>query len=459
MAMTQILIVDDELAIRQILASSLAKQGYVIEDVGSGEEAIAALNRGDFDIVICDIKMPGMSGIDVMRQAHESGIDSTFLLMTAFASVDTVIEGMKLGAFDYLVKPVRTEELLHQLSQIIDMRGLRSENRILRSIVLGDQVKRCKLISPAMQEIDRLVQKVAVTDGTVLVTGESGTGKGIVARCIHQKSLRATAPFIPVNCGSIPENLLESELFGHIKGSFTGADKTTRGLFAEADKGTIFLDEIGELPLQLQVKLLHVIEERDFRPVGSEKIKHADVRIIAATNRDLTKMVEAGEFRKDLYFRLNMIHIQIPPLRKRREDIKSLLHFFLERGADQYATGRHLSIEPEAEGILLNYDLPGNVRELENIIARALIMADTDKITVADLPTQITRADSLGYSDDAIASGDSLREKVRTYEYNLIQHAIKVAGGDRREAAKKLGIGTSTLYRKIEEYELQKTNG
>ncbi|MCK5092111.1 MAG: sigma-54-dependent Fis family transcriptional regulator, partial [Gammaproteobacteria bacterium] len=241
---TQILIVDDELAIRQVLAANLAKEGYAVEDVGSGEEAMGRLDSGDIDIVISDIKMPGMSGIDLMKQAHDAGIESTFLLMTAFASVDTAIEAMKLGAFDYMIKPVRTEEVVHQLQQITDLRGLRSENRLLRSIVLGEQDTHCALVSPVMQEIDRIIAKVAVTDGTVLITGASGTGKGIVARNIHKQSLRVNGPFIPVNCGSIPENLMESEFFGHTKGAFTGADKTTKGLFAEADKGTIFLDEI-----------------------------------------------------------------------------------------------------------------------------------------------------------------------------------------------------------------------
>lgn len=454
MTKIQILIVDDELAIRQVIASNLRKHGYATEDVGSGEEALEKLQSGEFEIVICDIKMPGMSGIDVMTRAQELGIESTFLLMTAFASVDTVIESMKRGAFDYLIKPVRTEELLHQLQQISDMRGLRSENRVLRSIVLGEQITHCALNSPAMQDIERLISKVAATDSTVLVTGESGTGKGIVARRIHKLSLRAGAPFIPVNCGSIPENLLESECFGHVKGAYTGADRTTKGLFLEADKGTIFLDEIGELSLPLQVKLLHVIEEHKFRPVGSEKVKHVDVRIIGATNRDLSKMVEEGSFREDLYFRLNMIHIEIPPIRERHEDIESFIRFFLKHDADQYAAGKDISIDPEAESVLLNHRWPGNVRELENVIARALILTDNEQITVADLPPQITRENASENTNIAVATNGSLRNKVRTYEYNLIQQAIKQSDGDRREAAEKLGIGVSTLYRKIDDYEL-----
>lgn len=451
----QILIVDDELAIRQVLSASLMKKGYAVEHIGSGEEAIDRLSGGDIDIVVCDINMPGLSGIDVMRKTQEAGIDTTFLLMTAFASVDTAIKAMRLGAFDYLVKPVSTEEVLHQLKQITDMRGLRSENRLLRSIVLWEKDTRCTLASSAMRRIERIVSKVAATDGTVLITGESGTGKGVVARCIHRQSPRAGAPFIPVNCGAIPDNLMESHFFGHVKGAFTGADKTTRGFFAEADKGTIFLDEIGELPLPLQVKLLHVIEDREFRPVGSEKVKRVDVRIIAATNRNLETMIKAGQFREDLYFRLNLVHIAIPPLRERREDIRSFIRFFLEHDANQYAPGRRLSIEPEAEEILMAYDWPGNVREVENIIARALILSDGERITAADLPVQIARAVSTGNLSASVAAGGSFHGKVRAYEYCLIQQAIEEADGDRRAASEKLGISLTTLYRKIEEFKRQ----
>jgi len=451
MAAVQILIIDDELAIRQVLASNLRKEGYIAEAVGSGDEALDRLSKGDIDIAICDIKMPGLSGIEVMHKAHEAGIETTFLLMTAYASIDTAVEAMKLGAFDYMLKPVHTEEVLHQVRQISQMRGLRDENRLLRSIVLRDKEDRCQLESASMQAIDRMVAKVATTDSTVLITGESGTGKGELARRIHRHSLRTTGPFIPVNCGSIPENLVEAELFGHTKGAFTGADKAKKGLFAEADKGTIFLDEIGELPLHLQVKLLHVIEDKEFRPVGGGQVNRVDVRIIAATNRDLAEMVSAGKFREDLYFRLNVFHIHIPPLRERREDIGKLLHFFLDRDAPRLSGGRRLSIEPEAEAMLAVYDWPGNVREVDNVIARTLILADGEQITVADLPSHMTRMALGGDVSHSASHGTSLRELVRTYEYNVICQAVEDAGGDRRAAAQKLGIGLSTLYRKLEE--------
>lgn len=442
----QILVVDDERAIHQVLAAKLRKNGYLVEEACGGDEALEHLRGGDFEVVICDINMPGMNGVEVMRKAQELGIDATFLLMTAFASVDTAVEAMKLGAFDYLVKPVNPEELLHQVGQITDMRGLRSENRLLRSMVLGDQGSRCQLTSSAMQEIKRLVDKVAVTNSTVLITGESGTGKGVLARNIHWHSLRAAAPLIPVNCGAIPADLMESELFGHVKGAFTGANKITKGLFAAADKGTIFLDEIGELPLALQVKLLHVIEDQEIRPLGSDKTRRVDVRIIAATNRDLEAMVTSGEFREDLFFRLNMIHIAVPPLRERREDIRSLIRFYLARCGGQ---GRQLSIDQEAEAILMAYDWPGNAREVENVIGRAMILSDGERIATGDLPSQITRA--VPSAGAGTPGGGTLCEKVQLYEYRVIQQTIKETGGDRRAAAERLGIGLSTLYRKLDE--------
>ncbi len=448
----RILIIDDELAIRQVLAAELRREDYTVDDVGDGETALEYLLTDEIDIAICDVRMPGISGVDVLRKVREAGIDTSFLLMTAFASVDTAIESMKLGAFDYLVKPVRSEEVLHQIRQIADMRGLRDENRRLRQIVLGDQKDRCQLMSEAIQKIEHLVSRVASTNSTVLITGESGTGKSIIARKIHRLSPRGNGPFIPVNCGSIPENLLESEFFGHTKGAFTGADRAKKGLFAEANGGTLLLDEIGELPLPLQVKLLHVLEDKTFRPVGGGAEQKANVRIIAATNRDISSMVETGEFREDLFFRLNVFQIHIPPLRERRKDISTLVHFFIKSNAAQFGRNRTMSIEPEAEAILTAYDWPGNIREVENIIARALILADGEEITIADLPAHITPKNM---SDEILSRGQEipLRESVRTFEYNLITKTIDDMGGDRRVAARRLGIGLSTLYRKIEEFE------
>jgi two-component system, NtrC family, response regulator AtoC len=354
--------------------------------------------------------------------------------------------------------------VLHRLIKAGDLRGLKAENNVLRRLVLGTKEENFSFTSPAMRELDRLVAKVAPTDSTVLITGESGTGKGVIARQIHQQSGRADAPFIPVNCGAIPENLMESELFGHVKGSFTGADKARKGLFLEADKGTIFLDEIGELPLQLQVKLLHVIEEKTVRPVGSEQAKRADVRIVAATNRDLQQMVSEGRFREDLYFRLSVFHVHAPPLRERRQDVPELVRFLLQRGARRMNQTHPITLDPEVEDILGSYDWPGNVREMENVVDRALILADEGRITCADLPPQIARTVPTGVRSIVLPadSSENLRDQVRRFESSVIYKAIGDAEGDRRAAAQKLGIGLSSLYRKLEEYEafgLVKENG
>jgi two-component system response regulator AtoC len=448
----QLLVIDDEPAIRQVVAAQLRKAGHSVEQAGDAEQALERLSRGDIDIALSDIKLPNMSGIDLLRQARLAGIDTAFIMMTAFASVDTAIEAIKAGAADYMIKPLNHEELLHRLSKVGDLRGLRAENRVLRRLVLGSNQEVFGFNSPAMREMEHMAAKVARTNSTVLVTGESGTGKGVVARLIHQQSPRADGPFIPVNCGAIPENLVESEFFGHTRGSFTGADKARKGLFLEADTGTIFLDEIGELPLSMQVKLLHVIEEKEARPVGSEQARPVDVRIVAATNRDLSEMVAQGKFREDLYFRLSVFHLHIPPLRDRRQDIAALIHFMLQRNTKRLGSGAKATLAPGVEELLVSYSWPGNVRELENVLDRALILADDYYITIADLPPTISKIATPPSSirNDFHATG-SLREQIRKYEVHLILKTIEESGGDRRTAAQKLGIGLSSLYRKLEE--------
>jgi DNA-binding NtrC family response regulator len=395
--------------------------------------------------------MPDGNGVDVVRNFKASGGDTQFIMVTAFASMETAVEALRAGATDYIVKPVSNEELLHRLSQIESMRSLRAENKVLRSLVGGSRGL-FRFASPAMQDVDRLVGKVAGTDSTVLITGESGTGKGVVARTIHDQSPRAAFPFIPVNCGAIPENLLESEFFGHTKGAFTGADRARKGLFAMADRGTLFLDEIGELPLNMQTKLLHVIEDKEVRPLGGEQVRRVDTRIVAATNRDLSVMVKDGRFREDLYFRLSMFHIHMPPLRERRGDLSQLIRHLLN-GISGIPGERRLDIEAEAEEALLSYAWPGNVRQLENVINRAHILADGGSITMMDLPPDITRqpvaAPSVGMQ---IANEGNLRDQLRQIEADLINRAIESSGGDRRAAAQKLGIGLSSLYRKLEEF-------
>ena len=455
MTSLQLLVIDDEPAIRQVLVSHLHKAGYSVEQAGDGETALEKLSRGDVDIALCDIKLPGLSGIDLLRQARAAGMDTAFIMMTAFASVDTAIEAIKAGAADYMIKPLNNEELLHRLSKVADLRGLRAENRVLRGLVLGAGEEVFRFNSPAMREMEDMAVRVARTNSTVLITGESGTGKGVVARLIHQKSLRADGPFIPVNCGAIPENLVESEFFGHTRGSFTGADKARKGLFLEADGGTIFLDEIGELPLALQVKLLHVIEHKEVRPVGGEQTRPVDVRIVAATNRDLGAMVAQGKFREDLFFRLSGFHIHMPPLRERRQDIPALVEFLLRRGMQRHGVDSEhkVALDPDVGEFLVNYDWPGNVREMENVIDRVLILADGGRITLADLPPQITRAAQLSRAGEDTEPSGTLREQVRKYEADVILRTIEESSGNRRAAAQKLDIGLSSLYRKLEESE------
>jgi two-component system response regulator AtoC len=447
----QILVVDDEPAIRQILAASLGRAGHTVELAGGGQEALGRLAKGDIDLVLCDINMPDLSGIEVVRQARAASIDATFIMITAYSSLDTAIEAMKAGAFDYMIKPLRTEEIVQRLVQVADLRGLRAENRILRSLVASSDEEAFQPVSPAMRAVERLVSKVAPTDSTVLVTGESGTGKGVVAKLIHQRSERAAGPFIPVNCGAIPENLIESEFFGHLKGAFTGADRARKGLFVEADRGTLFLDEIGELPLALQVKLLHVLESKEVRPVGGEQVRRTNARIVAATNRDLRERVAEGKFREDLYFRLSAFQIEVPPLRARREDVGGLLDFLLARTGKRLGIRRKLSLDPEALEALLAYDWPGNVREVENVLGRAAILAEDGRISLAELPAGITPVAALPGADAPTALAGCLRDQVRRFEQSVIHRAIAEAGGDRRAAARNLGIGLSSLYRKLED--------
>lgn len=448
-----VLVVDDEPAIRQVLSNAIGKAGYAVDSAASAAEALARLDAGNVDVVLSDVFMPVTDGIELLRLARARGHAATFIMVTAFASVDSAIEAIKAGAWDYITKPVRNEEILHRLEQIDAMRGLREENRALRRLVLGPGAAPFAFASPAMQAVERLVGRVAPTDSTVLISGESGTGKGVTARRLHELSARRDGPFVPVNCGAIPENLIESEMFGHTKGAFTGADRPRKGLFVQADRGTIFLDEIGELPLPLQTKLLHVLEAREVRPLGAEQSRRIDVRIVAATNRDLPAMVAQGRFREDLYFRLSVFQIAMPPLRERRADIPALLRHLIAQRV-QPSGGRTLAIDPEAEDMLVAYGWPGNVRQLENVLHRAAILADGGVIRAVDLPPEVSRSAPVPLPAAGEPAGGEmgLRERVRRFELSLILRAIEDAGGDRRSAAQRLGIGLSSLYRKLEEY-------
>lgn len=459
----RVLVIDDEPAVRQIMASHVRQAGYSVDEAGSAAEAAAKLVRGDVDVALCDIQMPDGNGIDLLKNSRAGGVDTTFIMVTAFASVETAIEALRAGAADFITKPLRSEELLHRLAQIVSLRSLHKENLVLRKTVNENVRKLFRFSSPSMQEVERLVSRVAHTSSTVLISGESGTGKGVIARSLHAQSGRTGGAFVAVNCGAIPENLIESEFFGHTKGAFSGADRARKGLFVEADGGTLFLDEIGELPLHMQTKLLHVIEEKEVRAVGSDQSRRVDVRIVAATNRDLQRMVEDGKFREDLYFRLSMFSIQIPPLRERQDDISALIKHILSSFDSAGGAGRQAKVDAAAEEVLLAYRWPGNVREIENVLNRAHLMADGDCITLADIPPQITRAHAnspvaavndsgpAGSGNGLVHAGD-LRERLRHYEAQIISQAIAVANGDRRLAASRLGIGLSSLYRKLEEF-------
>ncbi len=451
-----VLVVDDEPAIRQVLSAAISKAGYTVDAAASAAEALVRLDATAYDVVLSDVFMPVTDGIELLKLARGRGHMATFIMVTAFASVDSAIDAIKAGAWDYITKPVRNEEILHRLEQIDALRGLREENRALRTLVLGGGAKTFRFAAPSMQAVERLVTRVAPTDSTVLISGESGTGKGVTARRVHELSQRRDGPFVSVNCGAMPENLIESELFGHTKGAFTSADRARKGLFLQADRGTIFLDEIGELPLALQTKLLHVLEAKEVRPLGAEQSRRIDVRIIAASNRDLPTMVAQGRFREDLFFRLSVFQIAMPPLRDRRADIPGLLRHVIAQRMLPSGSPQQLTLEPEAEDLLVNFGWPGNVRQLENVLHRAAILADGGCIRVVDLPPEVSHIAPQAGSTTSAASADaggegSLRERVRRFEISLVRRAIDEADGDRRLAAQRLGIGLSSLYRKLEE--------
>ncbi len=448
-----VLVIEDERAARQVLAEAVGNAGYSVDAAADFAQATAKLARDDVDVALCDIQLPDGDGIELLRQCRATKLDTSFIMLTAFASLDTAVEALRAGAFDYIIKPLRHVEVLHRLSQIEALRGLREENRVLRKAVNGSRPLYC-FSSAGMRNVERLAAKVAPTDCTVLITGESGTGKSVFARTIHEQSGRHDAPFLSVNCAAIPDQLLESEFFGHTKGAFTSAHRTRKGLFLEADRGTLFLDEIDEVPLRMQTKLLHAIDDKEVRPVGSEQLRRVDTRIIVASNRNLPQLVAAGRFREDLFFRLSMFQIVMPPLRERPEDIRGLIQFFLHVNDATKRSSPATELDPEAEEILLGYDWPGNVRELQNVIDRALILAEGGRICAADLPSELAKAASPAISaQSAIAADQSLRAHLRRLEVDFILKAIAEAGDDRKLAAQRLGISPSTLYSKLAELE------
>jgi len=449
--MRRVLVVDDEENLRLVLRTFLRKQGYEVEVAETAEAALALLDGFGPDFVLADVRMPGMSGIELCQELRARSSPATVIVMSAFGTVELALEAIQAGAYDYISKPFKQDEVLLVLKKAEERESLRRENRALREAIrkesgFGEMLGR----SEAMQRLFRTIDKVAGYKTTVLVTGESGTGKELVARALHDRSPRADATFVAVNCGAIPEALLESELFGHKKGAFTDASADKLGLFAEADGGTLFLDEIGELPLSLQVKLLRALQESTIRRLGDTKDRTVDVRVIAATVRDLKREVEAGRFREDLYYRLNVLQLVVPPLRERREDIPLLVEHFIDRNNRRLGTTTQ-GIDPRAQKMLLEYHWPGNVRELENLVERAVVLSEADTLGVPDLPERVREpADPVAVS---LAQGElSIKKTQRYMEETLIRRALQKTGGNRTQAARLLEISHRALLYKIKEY-------
>jgi two-component system response regulator AtoC len=451
--MRRVLVVDDEENIRIVLRALLKKNGYEVEVADSGEAALAALDLFDPDVILTDVRMPKMGGLDLLGALRAKQHPATVIVMSAYGNVDLAIEAMKAGAYDYVGKPFKPDEVVLALRKAEEREALRRENRALREQIQKDhQFESILAKSREMLDIFKTISKIADFKTTVLITGESGTGKELVARAIHGKSSRKTSPFVAINCGAIPENLLESELFGHKKGAFTDATSDRRGLFEEADGGTLFLDEIGELPLNLQVKLLRVLQEEHIRRLGDAKDIKVDVRIIAATHRDLAADVKAGRYREDLFYRINVLAIHIPPLRSRREDVNLLIDHFVTRNNARLGTAVR-GLAPEARKLLLEYAWPGNVRELENTIERAMVLAESDVLQTADLPERIREA--LDPVQVHLASGElSVKKTTAAIEEILIRRALQKTKGNRTRAADLLEISHRALLYKIKDYKI-----
>jgi len=445
-----ILVVEDQDSARESLAELLRGEGYEVREAADGNVAKDLINKLDVDVILTDLMMPGADGIEVLKHVREVSPQTLIMLMTAHASVDTAVEALRLGAQDYLLKPLIFEDVMRKVERLISHRKLAWENQILRREVDGHfSPDRPLGRSPAMQEITNMIKKVAPTPTTVLISGESGVGKEVVARTIHANSLSSDSVFLPVNCSAIPENLLESQLFGHMKGSFTGAVNSQEGLFQRARGGTIFLDEIGEMPLSLQPKLLRVLEEKTVLPVGSTTPVKVNVRILAASNRDLKAEVEGGRFREDLYYRLNVFEIVIPPLRKRLEDLPALVEHLIRRHNLEMKTN-YKGVDSATMRILMSLPWKGNIRELDNVLERAMILGNGEWISPADLPGQQSAADG-----EFAAVDDNLTKAVELYEKTHIERILGKTGGDKMRAAQLLGLSLSTLYRKIEKLGLE----
>jgi len=451
--MRRILVVDDEENIRLVLRTLLKRSNYEVETASGAEEALEKVESFGPDVVLTDVRMPKMSGLDLLAALRAKSSAATVIVMSAYGSIDLALEAMKAGAYDYVAKPFKPDEILLTLRKAEERETLRRENRQLREEIRREhRFDEILAKSAVMLEIFRTIGKIADYKTTVLVIGESGVGKELIARAIHKRSSRQNGPFVAINCGAIPENLLESELFGHKKGAFTDATSDRRGLFEEASTGTLFLDEIGELPLSLQVKLLRVLQEDTIRRLGDVKDIKIDVRIVAATHRDLQGEVKAGRFREDLFYRLNVLPLVIPPLRERKEDVPLLIDHFIARNNARLGTSIR-GLDAEARKALIDYSWPGNVRELENTIERAMVLADSELLHVQDLPERVREARDPVQMQ--LASGElSIKKTTRIIEEVLIRRALQKTKGNRTRAAEVLEISHRALLYKLKDYKI-----
>jgi two-component system NtrC family response regulator len=448
-----ILVVEDGKSQREMLRDFLNGEGHHVSEAENGEQALGLVQKHYYDLVLLDYKMPGMDGMAVLEAVKGLNPDIDAIMMTAYGTIETAVRAMKAGALDYITKPIELEELLILIDRLSERRTLLRENELLREQLRGKGITGDQIIyqSGSMEEVMNMAGRVAESRATVLIQGESGTGKELIARLIHHLSPRSAQPMIIVNCAALPENLMESELFGHEKGAFTGADQRRIGRFEEAHKGTLFLDEIGELSPSVQVKLLRFLQDREFQRVGGNQTLQSDVRIISATNKDLEQKVKEGDFRDDLYYRLNVVAISIPPLKDRKEDLSPLMDHFLSKFAVE--NGKDIQgISPEAKDLLLKYDYPGNVRELENIMERAVVVTRDNVISTRDLPFDKAAAVE---NEDQTLGGTTLKESVEILEKRLITDALKETSNHQTKAAELLGISERMLRYKIKKHDLK----
>ena len=448
-----ILVIDDEAVQRDVLTGYLKKKGYNIYSASSGKEGIEIAKDNSVDIILSDFKMPDLNGIEVLQEVKKINPEISFVIVTAYGTVENAVKAMRLGAFDYISKPVDLDELDLMIERIIEHKNLKSENQLLKN-QLQEKHKISSIVSQSqkMEEVINVAARVADSKATVLITGENGTGKEVLAKAIHYMSSRKEKPFIAVNVPALTETLLESELFGHEKGAFTGADKMKKGRFEIAHGGTIFLDEVGDIPQSIQVKLLRVLQEHQFERVGGTEKIEVDVRIIAATNKDLEQKIKGGTFREDLYYRLNVVSVKIPPLRERKEDILPMIETFIDKYCKEN-NNEKIEISKEAADVLMKYNYPGNVRELENLIERAVVLTRGKVITLNDLPMNIR-----GFKEErtlpALSEG-TLTEQVEVLEKQLIFDALQESGGNQTKAGKLLGLTERNLRYKLKKYNIK----